>query len=86
MNIERQVRQALVQASVGRLLSEGIGVGARVFHALGRGLDDVAYAVFYLELDGARKYELLTGESLGAGTGDPDRHVMHAIPLDEDEE
>ena len=84
MSTERLVKTALLEAVVGRLLSETLGTVASMVLALGRGMDDLASGLFYIELDAARRYKLLTGEDLGAGAGQVDRHTMQPIPLDDD--
>ena len=89
MNIEHQVRKALLEAAGAKLVADGIGGIARILMAAGRWADDLADAPFYLELDAARRYRLLTGEELASGINEPDRHNMQPkdmeIPVDEDE-
>jgi hypothetical protein len=85
VSVEKLVRASLLEAVGGRILAETIDIAGRVFHALGNGLDEVSDGLFYIELDGARRYENLTGVNLGDAAGNPQRHALKSESQEEDE-
>lgn len=74
MSAERAVRRALWRVTVWRLVGDIISLPRRVFEAFGEWLEQIELAVFYLELDAARRYALLTGIDLGTAVGQERRY------------
>ncbi len=82
MSVERQVRRALWRVTLWRLIGDSFGIIPKVFSVIAlffnqfantaRGLEQ---AIFYMELDAARKYRSLTGTDLALAQGDATRYA-----------
>lgn len=75
--VRRLVRRMVFWRIVGALFElpgRFFGVLAAFFTQLQTVCSDVAVAVFYFELEAARKHRLLTGSDLGIASGTPYRY------------
>lgn len=82
-SIEKQARKALRRMVFWRIVGElfmlpqavVIGLMAFLQHMVGW-LKSAEMSLFYLELDAARRYKLLTGSDLGAASSAPARYGL----------
>lgn len=81
MSIEKQARRALWRILFWRLTGELFvlpqhlcAIGQSIFVSLGRWFKALEMAIFSMELDAARRYQLLTGTDLATAAGDPSRY------------
>ena len=80
-SIEKQAKRALRRMVFWRLVGEILWLPQAVFVGLMafmqyllNWLKSVEMTIFYLELDAARRYKLLTGTDLGAASSAPQRY------------
>jgi len=81
MSVEQEARKALRRMVFWRIFGELlmipqalVGAVALLFATLGNWLKTLEMSIFYLELDAARRYKLLTGVDLAASSGAPARY------------
>lgn len=67
-------RRALRAVVLWRLAFEIVAIPRRLLQAVVEILDRLEYAVFYYELDAARRYHALTGIDLAKAAGDEHRY------------
>ena len=74
MSAERLTRRTLRSLTFWRVTGALVGVPRRLAAAVTDFMYDLELAVFYRELDAARRYRMLTGVDLGVAAGEPDRY------------
>jgi hypothetical protein len=81
MSMEKQARRALYRVMILRVATELAAlprdlcrVMESLFEKLSDLFDGISQAIFYAELDAARRYTLLTGSDLGVATGFEERY------------
>lgn len=84
---EKQVRKALRRMVFWRIAGELLRIPAAFLNALSiffqvlvQWISSVEVAIFYFELDAARRYKLLTGVDPAAASGAPARYAMALHP------
>ncbi len=82
MSVERSVRRALWSVTFWRIFGDAFGLIPKLFSVIALFFNQVAFvgrgieqAIFYMELDAARKYRALTGTDLALAQGDPTRYA-----------
>lgn len=73
--VERLSRRTLRAVAFWRFVAEAVAIPRRLLQAVVEILDRLEYAVFYFELDAARRYHALTGIDLAAAGGDVGRYA-----------
>lgn len=103
MSVERETRKALRRVIFWRITGAVISLPqalvravVALFNHIGDTLDEFEGAIFFLELDAARRYQLLTGLDLAMAAGedsryeylDPERQeaLREAVVEDDDDE
>lgn len=80
MGAERLVRRALWRLVWWRLVGDVFGFPRRLLSAVADAMQQVEMAIFYLECDAARRYELLTSVDMGACVNEEDRYEKALRP------
>ncbi len=82
MSIERETKRALRGVVFWRIVGDGLGIIPKTFaviavffNQLASWARNIEQAIFYMELDSARKYRALTGTDLALAQGDPTRYA-----------
>lgn len=74
MSAERLVRRALWRLVFWHLVGDIVSIPRRIFEMLAHIGSEFEAAVFYFELDAARRYEGLTSVDLGKAAGQAERY------------
>jgi hypothetical protein len=74
VSAEKIVRRALWRVVFWRVVGDVVAIPRRILNALAMIFEEFEMAVFYLELDAARRYEALTDIDLGVAAGAPERY------------
>lgn len=69
MSVEAETRKALRRAAFWRSACVAIELPRGIANSFLEFFDGVSYAAFYMELDAARRYRLLSGVDLGVASG-----------------
>lgn len=73
-SVEQIVRRSLWRLVFWRIMGDVAAIPRRVLECLAKIAGEFEMAVFYLELDAARRYEALTDVDLGVAAGEATRY------------